>query len=353
MSRLYLIIFDCHPYDSFFHKEFVKNNKNKIKLIIKNKEYELCGSIRDIDKDFQGGAIDVKLKVIGALTNLSYMFSGTTISYLGDISKLDTSKVTDMSYLFYQNKFVDFDDGFAINWDTSNVKNMSYLFSESNFSKFPDISKWNTSKVTNMKAMFALCPNNPAFPDISKWNVSNVTDMSEIFRALNVHSLPDMSKWNTSKVTNMEELFENVYVEEPPDISKWNTSNVTSMACMFLDFHCRFASYEQGNEKLKDFPDISKWNVGNVANMNSMFQQIECKKFPDISKWNVSKVKYMNYMFENQRSFNPFKDVSNWDVSHVIESERFFGGFSLKDAKNMDEYLKKVEERQKKWEKYN
>jgi len=61
----------------------------------------------------------------------------------------------------------------------------------------------------------------------------------------------------------------------------------------------------------------------------------------------------MNYMFENQRSFNPFKDVSNWDVSHVIESERFFGGFSLKDAKNMDEYLKKVEERQKKWEKYN
>jgi len=61
----------------------------------------------------------------------------------------------------------------------------------------------------------------------------------------------------------------------------------------------------------------------------------------------------MNYMFENQWSFNPFKDVSNWDVSHVIESERFFDGFSLKDAKNMDEYLKKVEERQKKWEKYN
>ena len=122
MSRLYF---------SFFHEEFVKNNKNKIQLIFKNKEYKLCGSIREIDKDFQDNTIDVKLKVIGALTNLSYMFSGTEISYLGDISKLDTSKVTDMSYLFYENKFVHFDDGFAINWDTSNVKNMSYLFSES------------------------------------------------------------------------------------------------------------------------------------------------------------------------------------------------------------------------------
>ena len=344
------IIFYCLPYDSFFHEEFVKNNKNKIQLIFKNKEYKLCGSISEIDKDFKDNTIDVKLKVIGALTNLSYMFSGSEISYLGDISKLDTSKVTDMSYLFYENKFVHFDDGFAINWDTSNVKNMSYLFSESHFSEFPDISKWNTSKVTNMKAMFALCLNNPTLPDISKWNVSNVTDMSEMFRALNVHSLPDISKWNTSKVTNMEELFEGVYVEEPPDISKWNTSNVTSMAYMFFNFHCRLGTYEQDNE-LKDFPDISKWNVGNVTNMDYMFKQIECKKFPDISKWNVSKVKYMNCMFENQDSFNPFKDVSNWDVSQVIESERFFDDCSLKDAKNMDEYLKIVEERQKENEK--
>ena len=116
------IIFYCLPYDSFFHEEFVKNNKNKIQLIFKNKEYKLCGSIREIDKDFKDNTIDVKLKVIGALTNLSYMFSGSEISYLGDISKLDTSKVTDMSYLFYENKFVHFDDGFAINWDTSNVK---------------------------------------------------------------------------------------------------------------------------------------------------------------------------------------------------------------------------------------
>ena len=172
------IIFRGGAYDPFFHEEFVKNNKNKIKLIYKNKEYELCTSIRDIDSNFQDEIIDVKLKVIGTLTNLSYMFSDTDLYYIGDLSKLDTSKVTDMSYLFYQNKTYEFDDNSVITWDTSNVKNMSYLFSESSITKFPDISKWNTSNVTNMKAMFSMNINHPTLPDISKWDVSNVTDMS-------------------------------------------------------------------------------------------------------------------------------------------------------------------------------
>ena len=145
-----------------------------------------------------------------------------------------------------------------------------------------------------------------------------------------------MSKWNTSKVTNMEALFENVYVEETPNISKWNTLNVTSMANMFSDFHCKkYIENEDGEtEELKDFPDISKWNVANVTNMNSMFSMIECKNFPDISKWNVSKVKYMNSMFQGQDAANPYNYLSNWDVSHVIESQEFYDGLSLKDAKN-------------------
>lgn len=37
-----------------------------------NKEYELCSNIEDIDKDFHEECyIDIKLKVIGELTNLS------------------------------------------------------------------------------------------------------------------------------------------------------------------------------------------------------------------------------------------------------------------------------------------
>ena len=44
-----------------------------------------------------------------------------------------------------------------------------------------DISKWNTSHVTNMSFMFYECESLSSLSDISKWNTSNVTDMSYMF----------------------------------------------------------------------------------------------------------------------------------------------------------------------------
>ena len=45
----------------------------------------------------------------------------------------------------------------------------------------PDISKWNTTNVTNMRSMFYNCNSLKSFPDISKWNTTNVTDMRICF----------------------------------------------------------------------------------------------------------------------------------------------------------------------------
>ena len=53
--------------------------------------------------------------------------------------------------------------------DTSNITDMSYLFEDSEFNG--DISKWNVSNVTNMTGMFMLSKFDG---DISKWDVSNV-----------------------------------------------------------------------------------------------------------------------------------------------------------------------------------
>ena len=70
--------------------------------------------------------------------------------------------------------------------------------------QFGHISCWNTSKITNMSWLFF---NKQKFnTDISRWNVSNVTDMRGMFyyaRSFN----QNISKWNISKCTLIYHTF--------------------------------------------------------------------------------------------------------------------------------------------------
>ena len=83
-----------------FGEEFVKNNKERCKMIINNKEKEICEYL-DIDKNI----LEIKLKEIKSIDNMSYMFSGCdSLETLPDISKWNTNNVINMSYMFSECK---------------------------------------------------------------------------------------------------------------------------------------------------------------------------------------------------------------------------------------------------------
>ena len=69
----------------------------------------------------------------------------------------------------------------------------------------PDISKWDTSNIINMDYLFYYCSSLVKFPDISNWKTDNLEYMENIFeKCESLIILPDISKWNTSKIKNQK-----------------------------------------------------------------------------------------------------------------------------------------------------
>ena len=198
-----------------FGTKFIKNNKDKCKIIVEGIEQEICEYL-DINENMKNkGILEIKLKEIKTITNMSYMFCNDN-NYDNCCSLLSFSDIS--------------------KWDTKNVTDMSLMFCGCDLlSELPDISKWDTKNVRNINGMFFGCSSLLSLPDISKWNTSNVTDMGCVFCICkSLSSLPDISKWDTKKVTNMNGMFYGCSsLLSLPDISKWDIKNVIDMKNMF------------------------------------------------------------------------------------------------------------------------
>ena len=149
-----------------------------------------------------------------------------------DLSLINTSNVTDMSYMFSGCNFIEHINLSYL--DTSNVIDMSNIFSKCNFKSFvfPNI---NTSSLKNASGMFDSCKKLITL-DLSNLNTSNVNDMSSMFSWCSSLRSLDLSRFNTKNVTDMFQMFNwcynlsNIYVSE-----RWDIFNVISSDDMFYN----------------------------------------------------------------------------------------------------------------------
>ena len=302
-----------------FGEEFVENNKNICKINLDGNDLELSSNLNIKSSQLNKNILEIKLKGVKKVTDMSYIFHNCKyLSSLPDISNWNTRNVVNMSNIFDGCESLSTLPDIS-NWNTSNVTDMSSMFSYCiSLASLPDISKWNTQKVRNLSFMFWNCKNISTLPDISNWNTQNVITMSHMFfNCESLTSLPDITIWNTENVTNISFMFYNCKsLTSLPDISKWNIQNVTDMLFMFCD--CK---------SLSSLPDISNWDTKNVTDMRSMF--LNCKQLaslPDISKWNTQNVTNMSSLFWNCKSLLDIPDISKWNIQNGTDNSSMFEG---------------------------
>ena len=248
------------------------------------------------------------------VTRMNNMFYNTKNIKTIDVSNFDTSKVTDMSYMFAR-----FFEGTSLtsivgleNFNTSNVTRMEGMFeSRANLTEI-NVSKFNTSNVTSMRSMFSDCRSLTKL-DVSNFNTSNVTNMTYMFNNCRSLTKLDVSNFNTSNVTTMKDMF--YYCESLTDlnVSNFNTSKVTDMSYMFCD--C---------ESLTDL-NVSNFNTSKVTDMDCMFSYCTSLTKLDVSGFNTSNVTDMGRMFYDTNSIETI-DVSNFDTSKVTDMSDMFAG---------------------------
>ena len=133
-----------------------------------------------------------------------------------NLNDIDTSKITDMSFLFSIDNFSNLPYNFDVSsWDVSNVKYMNTMFYDcTSFNS--DLSKWDVSNVEYMNSMFYGCTNFNS--DLSKWDVSKVENMNSMFYGCEKFNC-DLSKWNVSRVDKyMSSMFKGAGMKKLP---KW------------------------------------------------------------------------------------------------------------------------------------
>ena len=293
------------PSDAKYSKDISSKQDGSVILWYTDKDNN---SLYEISIGSENGSVE-------ANTNGNKMFAYLDNVSTLDLSGLDTSNMTNMTYMFYKSTSLTNID--VSGFDTSKAVNMSGMFNGCTNLENLNLSNFNTEKVTSMTQMFWGC-NKLYNINLSSFNTSKVTTMTHMFRDCKSLVNLNLSNFDTSNVKSFFYMFYGCSSLEYLDLSNFNTRNVTDMNWMFTQ--C---------SNLKEI-DLSSFDTSKVVDMSWMFAGCNALLKLNLSNFNTSNVTDMNHMFHNCSSLISL-DLSNFNTSKVtIMTGIFFGCTYLK-----------------------
>ena len=240
------------------------------------------------------------------VTNMSHMFNGMRNLTTLNLSNFNTSNVTNMGGMFFNmTNLTAFNFS---NFDTSKVTDMGSMFYGMSSLTTLDLFNFNTSQVTIMGGMFYGMSNLTTL-NLSNFNTSKTTDMRSMFNGMTNLASLDISSFNTKNVENMSGMFSLLRKIEHLDLSHFRTDKVTNMGSMFYQMTA-----------LKTI-NLSNFNTANVTDMSSMFSMDDNLTELDLRSFTTPKVENFGYMFASFTTDNRLTRIytsGDWDTSRAI-----------------------------------
>ena len=323
---------DENGYVSIFGKDddcdFVKENKDKVKLLINNEEKAL-----DYKYKLSLGYNKIIFIIeIDKITSLSKMFSHcTSLKSIEGLKYLDTKNIKDFSFMFLG--CFSLSDLIGLeNWNVSNGTNFEAMFNAcTSLSNIKELKNWNVSNGVNFRAMFCSCLSISDITPLQNWNVSNCKNFYMMFsdcRALS--NVTPLQNWNVSNGEDFTYMFSYCHkLSNITGLQNWNVSNCKNFTCMFCS--CVL---------LSDLTGLQNWNVSNCKDFSQMFNK--CKSLSNISalqNWNVSNSNNFESMFSDNELLSDIKALKDWNVSNCNNFFSIFSGCkSLSDLNGLQNW---------------
>ncbi len=279
-----------------------------------------------------------------ARPNSTYLwFAGMEkLTTITGIKYLNTSQVTNMSYMFSGCKLLTFID--VRHFDTSKATNMYCMFYSCIGLTRLDLTSFNTHNVTNMGGMFEQCNNLKTIYVGENWSTAAVSTSSDMFKGCT--SLVGQKGTSCNGTNNITHTY--ARVDDPDNGNPGYLTKVPMPYAVYangtLTFYCDGKRNEKagttynlnlGNEETEWYSNrtnVTKvvfdpsFAVARPYTTHGWFKyHAHITSFTGMEYLNTSEVTDMGSMFVNCVEMETF-DLSNFDTRNVTDMQNMFQG---------------------------